>query len=238
MQRYYINGFIPKKNIQITEAEILHHCYKVLRLQSEDFICIFNWTEYFDYVYKIIDITKNSITLIQEKVITKIPKKTHISLYQALPNKLSKLEYIVQKNTEIGLEKIIIFQADYSQNSVVLTDKKITRLKKIGIEACEQSNNNIIPTIEIVNQIDFHKIKEQRNIFLHSGDSQGWNLNDISSDKNWDIMNIFIGPEWWFSKTEIEQFSSHKCKQLYLWESILRTETAWLVTWFYLLQNF
>jgi len=54
-----------------------------------------------------------------------------------------------------------------------LTDKKITRLKKIGIEACEQSNNNIIPTIEIVNQIDFHKIKEQRNIFLHSGDSQG-----------------------------------------------------------------
>jgi 16S rRNA U1498 N3-methylase RsmE len=27
-------------------------------------------------------------------------------------------------------------------------------------------------------------------------------------------------------------------KQLYLWESILRTETAWLVVWFYLLQNF
>jgi RsmE family RNA methyltransferase len=74
----------------------------------------------------------------------------------------------VQKNTEIGIQKIIVFPADFSQNTIFLTDKKLQRLKKIAIEACEQSNNNIIPTIEIVNQIDFGRIQEHKNIFLHT----------------------------------------------------------------------
>jgi 16S rRNA U1498 N3-methylase RsmE len=63
MQRYYISGFEPLKHIQISEVEIVHHCYTVLRLKPEDCICIFSGIEYIDYVYRIIDITKNNITL-------------------------------------------------------------------------------------------------------------------------------------------------------------------------------
>lgn len=238
MQRYYISGFEPLKHIQISEVEIVHHCYTVLRLKPEDCICIFSGIEYIDYVYRIIDITKNNITLWQEKIITKSATKIDLSLYQALPNKLSKLEYIVQKNTEIGIQKIIVFPADFSQNTIFLTDKKLQRLKKIAIEACEQSNNNIIPTIEIVNQIDFGRIQEHKNIFLHTWNDTALSINDLLIETNSNIINIFIGPEWWFSDTDVQKFLSLSFKQLYLWESILRTETAWLVVWFYLLQNF
>ncbi len=237
MQRYYIHGFQPWKHIQISDVEIIHHCYKVLRLKSEDLICIFDWVKYFDYIYKITEITKDIIALDQEEIITKIKKRTSLTLYQSLPNKIAKLEYIIQKNTEIGIKKIIIFPADFSQKAIFINDKKIARLKKIAIEACEQSNNNVIPNIELVNLIDFPTIKVEKNIFLHLWDNRALALKDINLENTTENINIFIGPEWWFSEKEVSGFLSHNFQQLYLWESILRTETAWLVVWFYLLQS-
>lgn len=58
-------------------------------------------------------------------------------LYQALPNKLEKLEYIIQKSCEVGYQSITFFQAERSQ-ILVLSESKKQRLQKIAIEAIEQ----------------------------------------------------------------------------------------------------
>jgi len=51
-----------------------------------------------DYLYQIEKIEKKSIEFrfLEEKEKEKFPK-TNIHLYQALPNKISKIEYILQK---------------------------------------------------------------------------------------------------------------------------------------------
>ena len=44
--------------------------------------------------------------------------------------------------------------------------------------------------------------------------------------------NIFIWPEWWFSEEEVKRFEEKDFARIYLWNRILRTETAWIVVGF------
>lgn len=62
----------------------------------------------------------------------------NIILVQSLPNKLEKLEFILQKGVETGIDEFIFFPADRSQK-LALLDKKVDRLKQIVVEAVEQS---------------------------------------------------------------------------------------------------
>ena len=60
-----------------------------------------------------------------------------ITLYQALPNKIEKIEYILQKGVEVGIGKFVFFRSDFSQK-LVLSDTKKVRLRAIVREAVEQ----------------------------------------------------------------------------------------------------
>lgn len=75
-----------------------------------------------------------------------------MSLFQALPNKLEKLEYIVQKGTEVGITNFYFFRSERSQK-LLLSEAKKERLEKICIEAIEQSGRNIIPFIQHTDQL-------------------------------------------------------------------------------------
>lgn len=56
----------------------------------------------------------------------------------AMPNKFEKLELIVQKCTEIGVEHLVFFPAKYSVVKEI-SEAKMQRLEKISLEAVEQS---------------------------------------------------------------------------------------------------
>lgn len=56
----------------------------------------------------------------------------------ALPNKFEKMELIVQKVTEIGVQHIIFFPAKHSLLKEI-SAAKMQRLEKISLEASEQS---------------------------------------------------------------------------------------------------
>jgi 16S rRNA (uracil1498-N3)-methyltransferase len=104
-----------------------------------------------------------------------------LTLYNALPNKLEKIEYIIQKGTEIGFTKFCFFRTDRSQKLVISDNKKI-RLEKIITEAAEQSGRAIIPEIIISDDFDINNLPEGKNIFLHT---QNQNSHDLKSiEKN------------------------------------------------------
>jgi RsmE family RNA methyltransferase len=50
-------------------------------------------------------------------------------------------------------------------------------------------------------------------------------------------INIVVWPEGWFSEKEVWVFESLWFQKVYLGGRILRTETAWVVVWFYVVQN-
>jgi RsmE family RNA methyltransferase len=61
-------------------------------------------------------------------------------------------------------------------------------------------------------------------------------LKDLKLDYTKNI-NLFIWPEWWFSSKEIDEFEKNKFKKVFLWNRILRTETAGIVSGFYVVQK-
>lgn len=138
MQRIYFPNNQFLENITISEKETYHQLTRVMRARVGQMVVFFDGVSLEDYVYEISDINKDKVSFQKREV---LEKKSEISpkltLYQALPNKLGKLENIVQKCSEVGYSKIIFFDSERSQK-LVLSDAKKNRLQKIAIEAIEQ----------------------------------------------------------------------------------------------------
>jgi len=239
MQRFYIPNFEKKEIFILDDKEIFHQLIKVLRVRVWEQIIFFDWVKNIDFVFEIVGINKKNIEL---KFVEEIEKETELSfelnIFQAMPNKMEKIEYILQKWVEIGYRKFVFYRSERSQK-MVISDKKLERLKKIIVEAVEQSWRSFVPDFEIlVGYAGLHTLQGE-SLFLHTKNNNSQNLskfiNSLSTE-GFSPLNIFIWPEWGFSETEIENFEENKFSRIHLWNRILRTETAGIVVWFTLWQ--
>lgn len=96
MQRFYFN--IPlTKNLSISDKNFFHQISHVMRVYPGDEIVLFNGDGW-EYIYAIDNITKKEIQLVQKgKSNTVNDSILEVTLYQAVPNKFEKIEYIIQK---------------------------------------------------------------------------------------------------------------------------------------------
>lgn len=232
MQRFYKPNL--EKKFFIDDREFKNQVLKVLRWKINDDFIFFDWKNDKDFVYKLYDIQKDKLFF--EKI-SEIEKKSEINfelnLFASLPNKIEKIEFIAQKATEIWVTNIYFWKSERSQK-IFLNENKIERIKKIILEAVEQSGRNKIPEFKIFEKIDLEKI-EWKNIFLHTKNENSKNLKDINFSGK---INIFTWPEWWFSDQEVKFFEEKNWERIYLWDRILRTETAGISTSFFIIQNF
>ena len=235
MQRFYFENI--KNYFFIEDKNFINQVLKVLRSQLWDKFIFFDGKKYTDFVFEISEIQKNKIFF---KKLEEIDKNSEIdfeiNLFSSIPNKLEKIEFIAQKWTEVWVSNFYFFKSQRSQK-IFLNENKVDRIKKIIQEASEQSNRNKIPNFQIIEKIDFEKLKKEKNIFLHTKDENSIKLSEIKV-KFWEKINIFIGPEWWFSDEEIEIFQKNNFQKIFLWNRILRTETVGFTVAFFIIQNF
>ncbi|MBP3929820.1 MAG: 16S rRNA (uracil(1498)-N(3))-methyltransferase [Peptostreptococcaceae bacterium] len=230
--------FVDKKNINIEnntciiEGEDVKHISKVLRCRigEELEVCDNNNNE---YICEITNIDKNQVELnILEKVDIQRESDLKIKVYQGLP-KGPKMEMILQKLTEVGVDEIILVQ---TKRTVVKVDdkkedKKLERWERIIYEAAKQSKRGKIPSLRGV--LTFKEAladmkKNDFNIAPYENEKtksikqaiKGVNINNIG---------IFVGPEGGFEETEIEAIEEIGGQSVSLGPRILRTETASLV---------
>lgn len=154
MQRIYLSDFDSQSEIiQIKDTEIIHQLTKVLRSRIGDKISIFNGKDSQDHIFEIIELAKREISIKKESHLENNSEISfELSLYNGMPNKLEKVEYMLQKGTEIGFTKFCFFRTERSQK-LNLSTNKIQRLEKIIIEAAEQSGRAKIP--ELIFEEDF-----------------------------------------------------------------------------------
>ena len=235
MQRFYFENI--KDYLFIEDKNFINQVLKVLRSQLWDKFIFFDGKKHTDFVFEISEIQKNKIFF---KKLEEIDKNSEIgfeiNLFSSIPNKLEKIEFIAQKWTEVWVSNFYFFKSQRSQK-IFLNENKVDRIKKIIQEASEQSNRNKIPNFQIIEKIDFEKLKKEKNIFLHTKDENSIKLSEIKA-KSWEKINIFIGPEWWFSDEEIEIFQKNNFQKIFLWNRILRTETVGFTVAFFIIQNF
>jgi 16S rRNA (uracil1498-N3)-methyltransferase len=236
MQRIYLKNLdVSKQHTIIQDKEIIHQLTKVLRIRSGEHISLFNWKQTIDYIYEISEIWKKELSL---KQVTQLNNNSEInfelSLYNALPNKLEKIEYIIQKGTEIWFTQFNFFRTDRSQKLIISDNKKI-RLEKIITEAAEQSGRAIIPQINILDTFNINNLPEGKNIFFHTKNENSSDLNNISKQP-WSKINLLVWPEWGWSDREVEILDKNTSR-IHLGNRILRTETTWIVTGFFIIHS-
>lgn len=230
--------FVEKKNVNlenntcIIEGEDVKHISKVLRCRVGEALEICD-NDNNEYICEITNIDKSEVQLnIIDKVDIKRESDLKIKVYQGLP-KGPKMEMILQKLTEVGVDEIILVQ---TKRTVVKVedkkeDKKIERWERIIYEAAKQSKRGKIPKLRGI--LSFKEaLSDMNKNDLNIAPYENERTKSIKQAiKGQDINNIgiFVGPEGGFEDTEIKAIEDIGGQSVSLGPRILRTETASLV---------
>lgn len=231
------NFFIQKENAtaktRVIDGGDYNHIKNVLRLKiGEQVLVSFDGKT---DLCQIVAFEQNSVILEVEQenfFSTNLPIKIH--LFQGLP-KSDKLELIIQKTVELGVDKIIPVQM---ARSIVKIDKKkdnkTPRYNAIAESASKQSKRNSIP--EVLPAITFNEAMPLLNdldliiVPYECEDGMQSTLSTLKQLKNGMSVGVFIGPEGGFDDKEIEVLKEKGAKIVSLGKRILRTETASITT--------
>ena len=213
-----------KANLQSNlSAEQSHYIKNVMRLKPGDTISLFNSLNG-EWRAKIVNHNKENTTFIVEKLIKSKKPETDIWLAFS-PIKKSYLDMMVQKTTELGIRKFIPILSDRT----IVKEINIERLKKIIIEASEQSNRISVPEIKNLEPLTsfLNKFPNEGSLIFCDINCDKRNLKDILSKENLGPVCILIGPEGDFSERERQLIIEKKeIFSLSLANNLLRAETA------------
>ncbi|MGO1370020.1 16S rRNA (uracil(1498)-N(3))-methyltransferase [Senegalia sp. (in: firmicutes)] len=234
MNRFFVNiDNIKDENIIIDNKDDLKHMKNVLRLKENEKIEISDGLDN-EYIVQIKNITDEFIeTLILEKTDIKRESNINITLYQGYP-KSSKMEFIIQKATELGVKRIVPIITDRTIvkiNNNKKEEKKLERFEKIAFEAAKQSKRGIIPEVPQIMSLESAVKEMQKNnsfiIVPYENENKIYIKEVLKKTKEKDI-SIIIGPEGGFSESEIKKLQEIGASIVSLGPRILRTETAGL----------
>lgn len=207
-----------KEGINILEEDEAHHA-KVLRLSVGDkflvtdgkgLLCEAAFTKGFDF--KILS-EKNS------------PRNYSTHLFVAPTKNADRIEWLVEKATEIGVSSITMLQCERNERKNVNHD----RLVKMAISAMKQSQQSWLPEIRPLTafeRIVQDKSSDQNFVAYvdHTNPDQLKNL--AKAGKSYSLL---IGPEGDFTDEEIGLALKSGWQKVSLGPTRLRTETAALV---------
>ena len=148
MNRFFVKPDDMTEDSAAIIGEDVKHISKVLRMQSGDRVMLSDGCGY-EYLAEIETISRERVEL---KLLDKKPcpaePKQRITLYQGIP-KAGKMELIIQKCVELGINGIIPVAAERSVVRVKPGEyrAKQTRYQRVACEAAKQSGRGIIPHI-------------------------------------------------------------------------------------------
>jgi len=195
-----------------------HYVSKVMRVKENEVFSLFNGSG--EWEAKILSISKSIVEFNITKQLRQ--KENPKELWLAFsPIKSNYFNFMIQKATELGVTKFLPIIFD--RTIVRKINKK--RLKKVIVEATEQSNRINIPEMEEPQSLElFLKNNDMDLIFT--------DLNTTNTKINLDQLTssptcVIIGPEGDFSEKEREQILKFEGVQpIKINQNILRSETA------------
>ena len=195
-----------------------HYISKVMRIKESEVFSLFNSSG--EWQAKILSISNSIVEFKITKQLrqTENPKELWLAFS---PIKSNYFNFMIQKATELGVTKFLPIIFD---RTIVRKINK-ERLKKVIIEATEQSNRIQVPNLE--NPQSLSKFLDDNKIDLIFTDlNTNTNKLDLKKLTNKPIC-IIIGPEGDFSESERGEILSYKGVQaIKINENILRSETA------------
>lgn len=209
-------------------ADEASHAVRVLRLAAGDEMMLMDGQGQFFRAVVTVASNHHCMYNIQEVLPQERPWKGHIHLAIAPTKLMDRMEWMVEKAVEIGVDEITFLDCKFSERKVVKTE----RVDKIAVSAMKQSRKAWKTELHDMESVkDFitadrngarfiaHCYEEVERTYLFE------ELQHLPGDEE---VTVLIGPEGDFSIDEVQEAVAHGFRSIHLGKSRLRTETAGL----------
>ena len=231
MARFFVDASDVQGNtIYIRSKEDIKHISKVLRMKEGDRLEISDCSQWeYDAEIEFIEQDLIELSVLNKQEFEREPE-VRVTLFQGIP-KQAKMETIVQKCVELGIDSIVPVFMDRT----VVTDKgnfnkKVDRWQKVSAEAVKQCRRGIIPEVaEPVKSKEMIEMMKQYDLILFPYENEtGRTIRDAlrGLETKPATIAMVIGPEGGFSDAEAEELKNIGADCVSLGKTILRTETA------------
>ncbi len=220
-----------KDTVELAE-DTVRYLRNVLRLGRGDGILLFDGTgwEYRGVIERLEGREGTARIVARERVPLAIPVR--ITLAQALP-KGDKMEFIVQKATELGVARIVPFRSARTipRRTEDRAARRLERWRRIAAEAAEQCGRTDVP--EIAEPLPFREALEQAGpeavkILFWESETERSVREILKGDAARSAREFFlvVGPEGGVTGEEAEQARQADFLTASLGRLVLRVETA------------
>jgi 16S rRNA (uracil1498-N3)-methyltransferase len=215
------------------DAEEARHLSRVLRLSPGAVIQAIDGTG-MEYTVRMEEISPKAgvgTILLRAPALTESPLA--LTLAQGVP-KGDKMEWIVEKATELGVNRIIPL---LTERVVIRLDpgrwrERARRWQRVAKESAKQAGRGKIPVVEApVPFADFSFRKEEIDLALCFWEGERRGLRALLERRDIPPRSalLVVGPEGGLSLPEVEALRAKGCPSVGLGPRILRTESAGLV---------
>ncbi len=217
MHRFYADG-------GVIVGDELNHLMRVLRLTEGDEVEVLEDGRW--YCAVLTGVSKEGAQYEKKEELDSHEAKCRVTLYQGLC-KGEKMDFIVQKCTEMGVDTIVPVVMARSVVKPDKADKKTERYSRIAREAVKQCGRSKPP--EVLPAITFKQALErmkQHQMLLMPYENGGAAFGSAIEETD---VALLIGPEGGIAEEEAAAVEAIGGKAVTLGSRILRTETAGLV---------
>lgn len=222
MQRYFAKD---KKDEKLElHPDDFYHIKTVMRMKPQDEIEVIYQERL--YICQIEDFSSSWVLIQKEDSQPPEILKRIILVIPLL--KEQKMDFILQKATELGVSDIIPYEA---RRSVVKLDsqkmeKKYERWQKILKEASEQSKRNTVANLHSIHSLEALRKLEGEKIVCSTTETEKNFKMFLQSHSNYDTLVIVIGPEGGLEPNEEDTLEKFGYQKVSLGPRIMRVETV------------
>ena len=221
MQRYFARE--KKDNLFILEKSDMHHIKNVMRMKIGDLIEVV----YDAKVYKCKVVKNGGIEIYLEEQLDNNDLNSMEVILIVPVLKEQKMDFILQKSTELGVDRIIPIVTERCVVKVDLKEeKKHIRWMKIVKEASEQCKRVNVPIIENIKRISDLNYNDGVKYVCSTREISKNIKNVMHNAKKYAKMYIVVGPEGGLSINEEEFLNGLGFVSISLGKRIMRVETV------------
>jgi 16S rRNA (uracil1498-N3)-methyltransferase len=218
---------LQPKSVFTMDSGQARYLTRALRLRPGDSLTLFDGTGG-EYPAKILTAGKSAVE-VETGDLAESSTESNLSLrlLQGI-SKGDRFDTVVQKTTELGVQRISPVQSDYS---VVKLDKakaakRGEHWQKIAQSACEQCGRNVVPRIDALVLMNewFEQNEEDNTTRLILMPNASTSLSALTRPAG--AVTLLIGPEGGFSDVEQEHALASGFVAVAIGPRVLRTETA------------
>ena len=211
-----------ENNNIVLQPEESRHCIKALRHREGDRIFLTDGAgEMAEAEVMVADANNCAVQILKRESVPERRVRLHLAV---APTKNSdRMEWLVEKAVEIGVEQISFIICEHSERVKI----DLPRMERIAISALKQSQTALLPQLEVLSFHDLQSKYAESSVIKYIAWCDQDNTEQLVHENLQDgNVLLLIGPEGDFSTEEIAQCKTLGYKEIKLGSRRLRTETA------------